>query len=56
MNKVVSIRVSVVVRSMNDGLAAQPIDYKYNGATVTPTDRRIRRVFTSTIALRNRLP
>jgi len=56
MNQVVSIRVSVVVRSMNDGLAAQPLDYIYNGATVTPTDRRIRRVFTSTIALRNRLP
>jgi type IV pilus assembly protein PilW len=56
MNQVVSIRVSVVVRSMNDGLAAQPVAYTYNGATVTPTDRRIRRVFTSTIALRNRLP
>lgn len=56
MNQVVSIRVSVLVRSMNDGLAAQPIAYTFNGATVTPTDRRIRRVFTSTIALRNRLP
>jgi type IV pilus assembly protein PilW len=56
MNQVVSIRVSVLVRSMNDGLAAQPVAYTYNGATVTPTDRRIRRVFTSTIALRNRLP
>jgi len=56
MSQVVSIRISVLVRSMNDGLAAQPLDYIYNGATVTPTDRRIRRVFTSTIALRNRLP
>lgn len=56
MNQVVSIRVSVLVRSMNDGLAAQPAAYTYNGVTVTPTDRRIRRVFTSTIALRNRLP
>jgi len=56
MNQVVSIRVSVLVRSINDGLAAQPVAYTYNGATVTPTDRRIRRVFTSTIALRNRLP
>jgi type IV pilus assembly protein PilW len=56
MDKVVSIRVSVLVRSMNDGLAAQPVAYTYNGETVTPTDRRIRRVFTSTIALRNRLP
>lgn len=56
MNQVVSIRVSVLVRSMNDNLAAHPVAYTYNGATVTPTDRRIRRVFTSTIALRNRLP
>jgi type IV pilus assembly protein PilW len=56
MNKVVSIRVSVLLRSMNDGLAAQPVPYTYNGATITPADRRIRRVFTSTIALRNRLP
>jgi type IV pilus assembly protein PilW len=56
MNQVVSIRISVLVRSMDNGLAAQPVAYTYNGATVTPTDRRIRRVFTSTIALRNRLP
>ncbi|MDO9047619.1 MAG: PilW family protein [Methylobacter sp.] len=56
MNQVVSIRVSVLVRSMNDGLAAQPLIYNYNDVAVTPTDRRIRRVFTSTIALRNRLP
>jgi type IV pilus assembly protein PilW len=56
LNKVVSIRVSVLVRSMNDKLAAKPLTYTYNGETVTPTDRRIRRVFTSTIALRNRLP
>jgi type IV pilus assembly protein PilW len=56
MNEVVSIRVSVLVRSMNDNLAAKPLKYTYNGAEVTPKDRRIRRVFTSTIALRNRLP
>lgn len=56
MDKVVSIRVSVLIRSMDDGLTAQPLTYTYNGVTVTPADRRIRRVFTSTIALRNRLP
>lgn len=56
VSKVVSIRISLLIRSMNDNLAAQPLDYIYNGATVTPTDRRIRRIFTSTIALRNRLP
>lgn len=56
MDKVVSIRVSILIRSMDDGLAAQPLAYTYNSVTVTPSDRRIRRVFTSTIALRNRLP
>jgi type IV pilus assembly protein PilW len=54
--KVVSIRISLVIRSMTDNLAAQPLAYAYNGATITPTDRRLRQVFTSTIALRNRLP
>lgn len=53
---VVSIRISLVIRSMTDNLAAQPLAYAYNGATITPTDRRLRQVFTSTIALRNRLP
>ena len=53
---VVSVRISLVIRSMTDNLAAQPLAYAYNGATITPTDRRLRQVFTSTIALRNRLP
>lgn len=55
MANVVSVYISLLVASSDDNLASQPIDYTYNGATTTPADRRIRRVFTSTIALRNRL-
>ena len=54
--KVVSIRVSLLIRSLEDNLAARPLAYTYNGATTTATDRRLRRVFTSTFAIRNRLP
>lgn len=59
---IVSIRILLLVRSIDDNLAAQPVPYTYNGITTTAvsvpavTDRRIRRVFTSTIVVRNRLP
>lgn len=56
MGNVVSIRISLLVRTIDDNLAASPLTYTYNGATTTPTDRRLRRVFNSTIAIRNRLP
>jgi type IV pilus assembly protein PilW len=55
MDQVVSIRISLLVRSMDDNLTLVPRAYTYNGATTTPTDRRLRRVFSSTIAVRNRL-
>lgn len=51
-----SVRISLLARTIDNNIASQVLDYTYNGAEVTPTDRRIRRVFTSTIALRNRLP
>jgi type IV pilus assembly protein PilW len=58
MEQVVSIRISLLVRSIDDNLTTQPLAYNYplpNSPATTPTDRRIRRVFTSTIAVRNRL-
>jgi type IV pilus assembly protein PilW len=62
MNQVVSVRVSILASTENN-LSSTPLTYTYNGAnttfkwtTPTQSDRRIRRVFTSTIALRNRLP
>jgi type IV pilus assembly protein PilW len=53
MTKVVSIRISLLAATLDDNLAAQPLAYTYNGATTTPTDRKIRRVFNTTIAVRN---
>lgn len=55
MSKVVSIRVNLLVVSLNDNLAAGYFPYTYNGKEYTPKDRKIRRVFSSTIAIRNRL-
>ncbi len=51
---VISVRVSLLLHSLKDGLNDTPIAYTYNGATVTPTDRRLRQVFTATLNLRNR--
>ena len=56
MAQVVSIRISLLARTIDDNLAAQTRLYNFNGVNnIDPGDRRIRRVFTSTIALRNRL-
>lgn len=52
--KVISVRITLVARTIEDNLATQSTDYTFNGEDVT--DRRLRRTFTSTIALRNRLP
>lgn len=55
MLRVVSIRISLLAVTLDDNLVAQPLTYTYNGATTTPADRKIRRVFNTTIAVRNRL-
>ncbi len=59
--KVVSVRISLLVATV-DEIASQPLAYTFNdelhdGATFPlPTDRKLRRAFTTTIALRNRVP
>lgn len=55
MSQVVAVRVSLLARSLADRVTSTPVSYNYNFATTTPADRRLRRVVTSTIALRNRL-
>jgi type IV pilus assembly protein PilW len=52
---VVSIRVMLLVRSFDNFVIDQAQTYTFNGNTITASDRRIRRVFTNTIALRNRI-
>jgi len=61
LDNVVSIRVSLVARTLDSNLlsnlAVVTPSYTINGTVVAPPDdHRIRRVFTSTIAVRNRLP
>ncbi|WP_445366349.1 PilW family protein [Methylomonas sp. BW4-1] len=52
---VASVRISLLART-SENLASQTLSYDYNGATgVNPGDRRIRRVFNATLAVRNRL-
>ncbi len=51
---VVSVRISLLMQSLEDNIASQPQTYTFNGATITPTDRRLRKTYSTVIALRNR--
>ena len=55
MAEVMTVRVSLLLRSDDASLADALVPYTFNGTTVTPTDRRLRRVFTATFGLRNRM-
>ncbi|MEE1559038.1 MAG: PilW family protein, partial [Arenicellales bacterium] len=54
MDRVVSVRISLLVRSLNDNLTTNPSPYTYDSTATTPADRYLRKVFTSTITLRNK--
>ena len=62
---VVSVRVTLLMRGVEDGIATAPQVYGIDrncddvidaGETFIPTDRRVRRAFTNTFSVRNRLP
>lgn len=53
-NQVKSVRITLLMRSMDDNLTEDPVSINFAGTTVTPTDHRIRRVFSTTVFLRNR--
>jgi len=53
MTNVASVRISLLLRT-DDAIASGAQTYAYNGANVTAGDLRIRRVFTTTVKLRNR--
>jgi type IV pilus assembly protein PilW len=55
MRRVVSVRIQLLVRTIDDNVTAAAQTYTFAGANHTATDKRIRHVFTSTIALRNRI-
>lgn len=52
---VISVRLSVVVRSDENNLTNKIMNYTVDGVPYTPTDHRLYKVFTTTIALRNQL-
>lgn len=56
MDNVLAVRISLLLETQNDFLTpgGQNIPYTFNGVTTTPTDQRLRRVYTATILLRNR--
>lgn len=54
--RVLSVRVSLLMVSRADeNVTGAPQRYTFNGTATTPTDGRLRKVFTHTIAVRNRL-
>ena len=55
--RVLGVRISLLMVSRQDeqGITSQFQTYTYNGTTSTAADYRIRKVFTTTIAIRNRL-
>jgi len=52
---VTSVRISLLVQTPSGNIASQPQTYTYNRTSVTAPDRRIYRVFTTTISLRNKV-
>ncbi|MCU7938913.1 MAG: PilW family protein [gamma proteobacterium symbiont of Bathyaustriella thionipta] len=56
MSKVVSIRISLLLSTTTDNIVQQNQVYDYNGVQgIVAPDRRLRKVFNITVALRNRL-
>jgi len=55
-NNVVSVKALVLLATVRDNMATAPQPYLFNGATTTPTDKKIRSSLSSMITVRNRVP
>lgn len=56
IQNVVSLKISLLVRSNDDNLSANAVKYNFSGnSNLLSTDKRLRKVFNTTIALRNKL-
>ncbi len=53
MDNVVSVRVSLMIRSYRDNLTSAAQSLTYAGAVFMAPDRRLRQVYTTTVAIRN---
>ena len=54
MDRVVSVRISLLARSLNNNLTTELSPYYFVDQKIIPTDKRLRKVFTTTITLRNK--
>ena len=52
--QVKSVRIHLLMRSIDNNLTQAAVNIDFDGTTVIPTDRRLRRVFSTTVFLRNR--
>ncbi len=55
-SQVVSVRLSVLAASKNDNISSTLQTYEFDGTSVTATDRKVRKAFTESVAVRNRTP
>ena len=55
-NRVISLRVSLLVRSDSDRLTLDPQTVTFNNVNIVPTDRRMRFVMGTTTNIRNQAP
>ncbi|MEE9424296.1 MAG: PilW family protein [Methylococcales bacterium] len=56
ISNVVSLKISMLMRSSEDNLSHEAMKYDFSGsANLTGPDKRLRKVFNTTIALRNKL-
>lgn len=57
-SKVMSVRISLLMRTVEDNVLPQPQTYRFNldpaDDPITATDRRLRKIFTHVIKMRNR--
>ena len=54
MDRVVSVRIFLLARSLNNNLTTELSPYYFVDQKIIPTDKRLRKVFTTTITLRNK--
>lgn len=54
MNRVISFKLSFLMATLANNITSKPQPYTFDGVTVTPADRKLRRVFSTVVNLRNR--
>lgn len=54
-DKVISAKINVLAQTLDTNLTTSSQTVNFNGSTITGTEGRLRRVFSSTIAVRNRV-